>query len=292
MSYYSEEYVNQGKAFTSEVEVEEDPMPISFPVVKRESQERNLLYQNATRIKGEHVDQSHDLTSEVKSEEDPEAISFPVMKREPEEQNLLTCVKEEYAEHSRGLKFKVKSEKDSEPISFPVVKRESEERNFLNLHVTGRKKENVNQSPDLTSEIKLEKDPEPISFPVVKREPEEEQIDSHTVNEEPRAEVTAQDNEVLTERIAATNERNVSSEFDSLLLEDNEIVCEIRKNSGSSGKPSRTREDGKKYESESSKISVSNSANLSGHSPKDAGKKPFKCDVCNKFFKVKLPKNS
>ncbi|XP_069669855.1 uncharacterized protein [Periplaneta americana] len=246
MSYYSEEYVNQGKAFTSEVEVEEDPMPISFPVVKRESQERNLLYQNATRIKGEHVDQSHDLTSEVKSEEDPEAISFPVMKREPEEQNLLTCVKEEYAEHSRGLKFKVKSEKDSEPISFPVVKRESEE----------------------------------------------EQIDSHTVNEEPRAEVTAQDNEVLTERIAATNERNVSSEFDSLLLEDNEIVCEIRKNSGSSGKPSRTREDGKKYESESSKISVSNSANLSGHSPKDAGKKPFKCDVCNKFFKVKLPKNS
>ncbi|XP_069669662.1 zinc finger protein 239-like [Periplaneta americana] len=156
-----------------------------------------------------------------------------------------------------------------------------EERKLVDQLVTGIKEEYVDQSHDLTSEIKFEEDPVPISFCVVKREPEEEQSDFH---EEPRAEVTAEDNEVFAESIAATNERTVTSEFGSLAPEVNGTVCEIPKNSGCSEKPSRTREDEKKFEFELSKMTVSNSEKLSGRPPKDAGKKPLKCDVCNKFF--------
>ncbi|XP_069669711.1 uncharacterized protein [Periplaneta americana] len=159
MSYYSEECVDQGHALTSEVEVDEDPMPISFNMVKHEPVERNPVYKHVTGIKEEYEDHSQDLTSEVKVQKDPETISFPVVKREPEEQNIL------------------------------------------DQHVTGIKYEYVNQNPDLISEIKFEEDPVPISFPVVKREPEETQSDLHTMNEEPRMELTAEDNDSLIESI-------------------------------------------------------------------------------------------
>ncbi|XP_069669649.1 uncharacterized protein [Periplaneta americana] len=71
-----------------------------------------------------------------------------------------------------------------------------EERNLVDQPVTGIKQEYVDQSHDLTSEIKFEEDPETRSFPVVKREPEEEQSD---FNEEPRVELTAENNEVFAE---------------------------------------------------------------------------------------------
>ncbi|XP_069673532.1 uncharacterized protein [Periplaneta americana] len=77
----------------------------------------------------------------------------------------------------------------------------SEERNFLDQHVTGIKEEYEEQSSDLLSEIKFEGDPVPISFPMVKREPEEEQSDLDTVIDDPRVEVTAEDNEILTKSI-------------------------------------------------------------------------------------------
>ncbi|XP_069669645.1 uncharacterized protein [Periplaneta americana] len=140
-----------------------------------------------------------------------------------------------------------------------------EERNYVDQHVTGIKEEYVDQSHDLTSEIKFEEDPVPITFPMVKREPEEERSE---FSEEPRAEVTAEDNEVFAERIAATSERAVSSEFDSLALKENETVCEIHKNSGSSGKSSRSREDEKPFEFELSKTSNPNSTKWSGDSAK------------------------
>ncbi|KAJ4425633.1 hypothetical protein ANN_27829 [Periplaneta americana] len=85
MSYYSEEYVDQEYALTSEVKFEEVPVPVSSAVLKREPEERNLLDQHVTGIKTEHVDQSPDLTSEVKLEVDSMSISFAVVKHEPEE---------------------------------------------------------------------------------------------------------------------------------------------------------------------------------------------------------------
>ncbi|XP_069669637.1 B-cell lymphoma 6 protein homolog isoform X4 [Periplaneta americana] len=96
MSDYSEEYVGQGHAFTSVVKFEEDAVPISSAVFKREHEERNFLDQHVTGIKDEYVNQSHDLLSEIKVEEDPVPISFPVAKRESEEeQSDLDTVNEE-----------------------------------------------------------------------------------------------------------------------------------------------------------------------------------------------------
>ncbi|XP_069669594.1 uncharacterized protein [Periplaneta americana] len=182
MSYYAEECVDQGHALTPEVKVDEDPMPISFRMLKHESEERNPMNQLVPGIKEEYEAHSRDLTSEVKFKKDPEAISFPVVKREPEE------------------------------------------RNFWDQHVTGIKGEYMNQSPDLISEIKLDENPVPISFPVVKREPEEEQSDLDTVKEKRRMELMAEENDSLTERIASTNERTVSTILDGIALEGNETL--------------------------------------------------------------------
>ncbi|XP_069673331.1 uncharacterized protein [Periplaneta americana] len=66
--------------------------------------------------------------------------------------------------------------------------------------MTGIREEYEDQSSDLLSEIKCEKDLLPTSFPMLKLEQEEEQTDSDAVNEDPRVEVTPEDNEVLTER--------------------------------------------------------------------------------------------
>ncbi|XP_069671356.1 uncharacterized protein [Periplaneta americana] len=93
----------------------------------------------------------------------------------------------------------VKYEEYPEPTSFPVVKDEPQERNFSDLHVTGIKEEYEDQIQGLTTEIKFEEDPVPTSLPMAKREPEEEQSDLDTVNEEPRVEGTAEDNEIFTE---------------------------------------------------------------------------------------------
>ncbi|KAJ4425337.1 hypothetical protein ANN_27952, partial [Periplaneta americana] len=75
----------------------------------------------------------------------------------------------------------------------------NQERNFLDPHVSGIKEEYEDQSSDLLYEVKVEDDLVPISFPVVKREPEEEQSDLDAVNEEPRVEGAAEDNEIFTE---------------------------------------------------------------------------------------------
>ncbi|XP_069669252.1 uncharacterized protein [Periplaneta americana] len=97
----------------------------------------------------------------------------------------------------------IKTELEVDPLSLETTDDTEEEEkkpilekwNFFDQHVT------VNQSPDLTSEIKFEGDPVPFSFPVVKREQEEEQSNLHTVNEEPKVEVTTENNEVFTERL-------------------------------------------------------------------------------------------
>ncbi|XP_069670252.1 uncharacterized protein [Periplaneta americana] len=221
----------------------------------------------------ECVDQARAIMPEVKVE-DPIPISDRMVKEEPEARDVLdhdvTDKKEEYEDQSQDLTSEIKFEED------PVLKREPEERNFLDHHVSDIKEEYMNQSPDLISEIKFEEDPVPISFPVVKCKPEEEQSDLDTVNEDPRMDLTAENNESLTETIAATNEGNVSSEFDSVALQENGTSCEIPKNSGCPGKPVWTDDDEKQLEFELHKISSSNSAKLK--------KKPFKCEFCGKCF--------
>ncbi|KAJ4425334.1 hypothetical protein ANN_27949 [Periplaneta americana] len=193
------EYVDQSHDFASEVKFEENPEPISFPVVKDEPEERNFADLHVTGIKEEYGDQSHDLTTEIKFEEDPVPISFPVVKRDPEAYAKMSYYSEECVDQGRVLTSEVKVDEDPMPISFRMVKHEPEERNFLDQPVSGIKEEYEDQSQDLTTEIKFEEDPVPISFPVVKREPEEEQSDLDAVNEEPRVEGTTEDNEIFTE---------------------------------------------------------------------------------------------
>ncbi|KAJ4425662.1 hypothetical protein ANN_27858 [Periplaneta americana] len=159
-----------------------------------------------------------------------------------------------------------------------------QERKFLDQHVTGLKDEYVSQSPDVTSDIKFEEDPVPISFPMVKRELEGKQRVFDTVNEEPRVELMAEVNEVLSERLAATNERTVSSELDGIEHEENENSCEIPKISDSSERPMRACEDEKQLEFEVSEIYLFNSVKPNGYLPKHADKKALKCDICGKSF--------
>ncbi|KAJ4442331.1 zinc finger protein 235-like isoform X2 [Periplaneta americana] len=200
-----------------------------------------------------------------------------------EEQKYLS---EDGIKTDYGLKSEMAFDETLVPIDFPVVKSEVEEGNVLDLHVTEIKLECMDPTYDLKSEMTFEESPMPVDFPIVKRQAEEEQSDLDTVNEDPRVKVAAED-EIFTERIAATNERTVSPEFHSIAVEENDIVCGIPKNSGSSEKPVRTREDEKELEFKVSEICFSNSAKLNGQLSKDVGKKPFKCDVCRKSFPAK-----
>ncbi|XP_069673403.1 zinc finger protein 664-like isoform X2 [Periplaneta americana] len=185
----------------------------------------------------------------------------------------------------------IKTEPDVDPLAVQpcddAIKEEEntspDEGNLLDLHVTKIKKEYLDDTYNRT-EIKFEEIILPINFPMVKREAEEEQSDLDTVNEERRLEVTAEDNEVFTERIATTTERTISSEFDGISHEENETVCEIPKNSIFSGTPIRIHEDEKQLQFEVSKVCLSNSAKLSRRSRKNVGKKPFKCNACYKCF--------
>ncbi|XP_069690473.1 zinc finger protein 664-like [Periplaneta americana] len=187
----------------------------------------------------------------------------------------------------------IKMEPDDDPFgSLPhdntykmeEMKASSEERNFLDQHVTGIKEEYVDQSRDLTSQIKFAEDPVPISLPVVKCVPEETHSDMDTVSKEPWVELTTEDNKILTERIAGTSEKTVSSELDGIAHEENENSCEILKISTSPGKLMWTCQDEKPLDFEVSKLAFFKSVKLNGHLPKLVGKKSLKCEVCGICF--------
>ncbi|XP_069670186.1 zinc finger protein 722-like isoform X3 [Periplaneta americana] len=155
-----------------------------------------------------------------------------------------------------------------------------EEENLSDLHVAGIKTECVDHSNALTSEIKVEETSVTTDLVLIKCEVEVNLFVVDRVQQEQKVEVSLEDDGV--ERIAATNERTVSSEFDSV-LEENKTVCEIPKNSDVSEKSARTGEDEKQFEFELPKICFTSCAKLSGYLPKDAGKH-FKCDVRGKNF--------
>ncbi|KAJ4425844.1 hypothetical protein ANN_27470 [Periplaneta americana] len=207
MSYYSEEYVAQGHALTSEVKDEENPVPISSAVLKHEPEERDFSNQDVFGIKEGYEDQSQDPTTEIKFEEEPEVIWLPVVKREPETPHNVyspLAVDVELAPNDRGT-FPHRSMFSTPYFEGHLVVwiRYCHSRlfglsgmEFLGSSCDWHKEEYVNQSLDLISEVKFEEDP----FAVVKREPEEEQSDLDTVHVEPKVEVTAEDNEIFIER--------------------------------------------------------------------------------------------
>ncbi|XP_069672829.1 uncharacterized protein [Periplaneta americana] len=148
-------------------------------------------------------------------------------------------------------------------------KSSSKEGNLSHLEVTGMKTECVDHSYEIKSEIKVEDTPIPTSFVFVRCEVDEDVFDLGRVKQEQKVEVSSEEDEVFPDRIGATNERTVSSEFDSIALEDNETVCAIAKNSGSSGRHTRTQEDEKQFKFKLSEICFSNSAKLNRHLHKE-----------------------
>ncbi|XP_069669583.1 uncharacterized protein [Periplaneta americana] len=75
----------------------------------------------------------------------------------------------------------------------------SEEVNLLDLNVTKIKTESIDHRYDIKSEIVFEETAVPIEFPMLKSEVEEEFCELDQVKEV-KLEVTAEENEVLTER--------------------------------------------------------------------------------------------
>ncbi|XP_069671224.1 uncharacterized protein [Periplaneta americana] len=76
----------------------------------------------------------------------------------------------------------------------------SEEGNSSHLDVTGLKTECVDPSYDIKPELKVEEPTlEPISFAAVKTEVDEDLLDVDGVQQEPKAEVSSEDGEELTE---------------------------------------------------------------------------------------------
>ncbi|XP_069671072.1 uncharacterized protein [Periplaneta americana] len=76
----------------------------------------------------------------------------------------------------------------------------SEERNLLDLDVTKIKTECIDHGYDVKSEVTFEEIAVPIDFDIMKSEAEEEFCELDQVKEV-KLEVTAEENEVLTERV-------------------------------------------------------------------------------------------
>ncbi|XP_069672670.1 uncharacterized protein [Periplaneta americana] len=75
-----------------------------------------------------------------------------------------------------------------------------EEGNLLNHHVAGIKTEIVDHSYDVTSDIKVEETAVPTDFVTTMCKAEKESCDLDTVTIELKEEVTAEENEILTDR--------------------------------------------------------------------------------------------
>ncbi|XP_069669311.1 uncharacterized protein [Periplaneta americana] len=120
-------------------------------------------------------------------------------------------------------------------------KSSSEEGNSSYLEVTGMKTECVDHSYEIKSEIKIEHTPMPTSFAFVKCEIDEDLSHVDRAQQEQKLEISSEEDEVLTRRIATSSKKN-SSNFDSFADEENAIVCQIPNNSDTSEKPVRTRE--------------------------------------------------
>ncbi|XP_069671009.1 uncharacterized protein [Periplaneta americana] len=122
MDYYSSDKISKRNS-------EESPV-ITYPTVRCETEEQNLLDENMTSVKEEYVEESHDLISDVKFE-DRETVWLTAVKHEPEERNFfdqhVTAIKEEYVDHSQNLTSEIQFDEDPILISSPAVKREPKE---------------------------------------------------------------------------------------------------------------------------------------------------------------------
>ncbi|KAJ4425853.1 hypothetical protein ANN_27479 [Periplaneta americana] len=289
------------------VELEVNPLPLERSDVTAEEEkkpileERNLGDHHVTYIKEEYEDHRQDLKTEIKFEEDPVPFSFPVVKREPEEWNLwdqhVTDIKEDYEDQSQDHTTEINLEEGPVPISFPLLKHEPENEfygvvSYGALHCADKSPGHVQVFLALCGIADRGCPEDTCAVILIASRHSLEEVHSD-FNEQPRVDVTPDDNEVLAEVCECLNhpasyhnclmsgfhknERTASTELASLPLEENEIP----RKSGSSEKSVHTREDEKQLELQLSKIYSSPAKNLNSRSSMDVRKKPSKSEVCD-----------
>ncbi|KAJ4425927.1 hypothetical protein ANN_27553 [Periplaneta americana] len=147
---------------------------------------------------------------EMRSEDSPKdypTFAFwlgKISEKPNQEGNVLdlkvTGIKTECVDDSYDVKSEVTFDKTDVPIDFVFVKSEVEEGNVLDLHVIEIKTECMDHSYDLKSEMTFVESPVPIDSPIIKIEAEDKVCEINKVEEEEvKIEVTAEENDALTE---------------------------------------------------------------------------------------------
>ncbi|XP_069669882.1 uncharacterized protein [Periplaneta americana] len=103
--------------------------------------------------------------------------------------------------------YVIKKEREIDPLAIEGSNRTdveeqkplSEERNVSNLQVTAIKTECMDHSYVIKTEMTFDEAPLPVDFPVVKSEVEDEARELDKVEKEVKLEITAEEDEVLTE---------------------------------------------------------------------------------------------
>ncbi|XP_069669449.1 zinc finger protein 665-like [Periplaneta americana] len=209
--------------------------------------------------------------------------------------------------HARFEMDAIKTEPEVDPLAVQpcddTVKEEAysspDGRNLFDQHVTGIKTEYVDHGRDLAAEMTFEETAVAYDFPIIKSEAEVREFnekmssDMVQVKEEVKQEVMAQENEVLTQSIAFTQNNGLSTYYYSFLEDDGRhadklykcSVCDMCFTQSKSLKlHERVHIVDKPFSCDVCGRKFSQTANLESHARIHTGYKPFICDVCGKLF--------
>ncbi|KAJ4425878.1 hypothetical protein ANN_27504 [Periplaneta americana] len=224
------EYIDHRYDLGSEIAFEESAVPIDFLLVKSEAEENSCeLDQVEEEVKLEIMVEEDEVITEglcasLRTQNDSNANSSSGTENISEHEACLNLdtgkpdISTEIENWSNSVPQNIivmdviKIEPGCDPLAAMTSdnsdvqekKTLSEEGNLLDLDVTKIKTECVDHRYDIKSEIVFEESAVPIDFPMLKSEAEEEFRELDQVKEF-KLEVTAEENEVLTESLLSKN---------------------------------------------------------------------------------------